>query len=190
MNKYLIIVFLLVLYSYTGFSQNFVHKDTILSEHVSCGLGIGLEYANYGGHVIFFPQRNIGIFFSLGDAIVGVAYEVGLKLRLIANLNNIISPYLIGMYGYNFAAIVTNIDSDYGYDLNRVNFGTTLGAGLDFRFKRNSNKYLSLAVLFPNVNKGVVNNYRNFLQQNYDESFSNTPSSVMVSIGFNIIIPY
>ncbi len=189
MSKNLIIVLLIMFCSYTAFSQTNSQKDAIFSEHASCGLGYGLEYGKIGGHIIFYPQRNVGIFFSLGSATIDVAWEVGLKLKILPNTYNLISPYLIGMYGYNFTAMVSDDDLSSGYAFDKINYGTTFGAGLDIRFKHYSNNYLSLAVLFPSINRGDVNGYRNFLQQTYGLSFSDNPSTVVVSVGYNIILP-
>src|SRR5208283_3104239 len=115
-------------------SQNNVQNKTIISEQASIGVGLGLDYGGIGAHFLYYPQKNLGLFVGLGDAIAGIGYNVGLKLKFLADHNNTVSPYLIGMYGYYAAIDITNATQ-----YNKLFYGPTIGFGLDFRFRRESN---------------------------------------------------
>ena len=70
-------------------------------DKLTVGLGIGYDYGDYGANVIYYPQRSIGVFGAVGYAVAGVGYNVGVKLRVLANKSTtVLTPFVMGMYGY------------------------------------------------------------------------------------------
>jgi hypothetical protein len=149
---------------------------------VSLGLGLGFDYGGIGASLLYYPQKNIGLFFGGGYAIAGFGYNAGLKLKLSNEKPTVVSPFIMAMYGYNAAVAVSGNSS-----FDKLFYGPSFGAGIDIRSKRpNSKGYLSIALLIP-VRNPDVNNYINDLQTNDGVSFSNLPP-VGISIGYRFLL--
>lgn len=81
-------------------------------DKLTIGLGIGLDCGGFGGNIIIYPQKNVGIFAGGGYALAGFGWNAGLKLRLISDSpDSKISPFLLAMYGYNSAITVVDKSS-------------------------------------------------------------------------------
>ncbi|MBL7845293.1 MAG: hypothetical protein KF846_14110 [Cyclobacteriaceae bacterium] len=138
MNR--IIILLLVLGSLNTWAQFEPVAET--PSTFSLGLGIGLDYGGIGGRATFSPIPSFGVFGSLGYAIAGVGFNAGLQYRISPD-NNIV-PVLTAMYGYNAALKVTG-----AFEVNELYYGPSLGAGVEFKSKRNTKNYFSLELLVP-----------------------------------------
>ncbi len=165
-------------------SQKNTQSKPVISEQASVGVGSGLDYGGIGAHISYYPQKNLGLFLGLGDAIAGFGYNAGLKLKFLADRNYTVSPYIVGMYGYYAAVDVTNATQ-----LNKLFYGPTIGFGLDFRFNRESNGYWSVALLIP-IRNTDPQNYINNLVNNDGATSVASLSPVSFSIGYNFIFSY
>ncbi|MES1181739.1 MAG: hypothetical protein ABUL44_02995, partial [Flavobacterium sp.] len=141
----------------------------------SFGLGLGLDYGGIGCNVLTYPGQHIGIFGGVGYALAGIGTNGGIKLRIVPISSDKTSLYFTGMYGYNAAIRVAN-DTEH----NRLFFGPTMGAGIDFRQTKNG--YWSLALLVP-VRSDEVNQYINSLKA-MGVKMRNSLLPVAISVGY------
>ena len=51
------------------------------TEKLNLGVGIGFDYGTIGANLLFYPQKNIGIFAGGGYNLMGFSYNAGLKGR-------------------------------------------------------------------------------------------------------------
>lgn len=142
---------------------------------LSVGLGAGLDYGGIGVNVSVFPQKNIGIFGSVGYAIAGVGYNAGLKIRILGKKK--VSPFLTGMYGYNAAIKVINASK-----FDKVFYGPSFGGGIDIRFRKYTN-YLTVALLIP-IRDADVKDYMDHLEEDEGADFSSGLMPIAISIGY------
>ena len=152
-------------------------------DKVSIGIGAGLDFGGFGGNVIYYPIKNVGIFGGVGYALAGAGYNVGVKYRYIPDKpTSKIDPFGMIMYGYNAAIAVLNA-SEY----NKLFFGPTLGVGIDFHRKPMNKGYLSFALLIP-IRSSAVNEYMDDLENNHGAEFQNRLFPVGISVGYKLII--
>lgn len=141
-------------------------------------LGMGLDYGGLGVNLLLYPQHNVGLFGGVGYAVAGLGYNVGIKIRVLTGRVN---PFVVGMYGYNTAIKVSNASK---YD--RLFYGTSLGAGIDFGPSRHWHYgYFSLAVLIPQRGKEVYD-YIADLKKYSNVSFKQELLPIDISIGYRI----
>jgi hypothetical protein len=144
------------------------------------GFGFGLDYGGFGLNATVYPQENIGLFVGGGFALAGFGYNAGLKLRLLPKKrSSTVSPFLLGMYGYNAAIFITN-DTRY----NKLFYGPSFGAGVDIGSRNRG--YLSLALLVP-VRSSDVNDYMDQLRAN-GVTFNNNLIPIAFSLGYKFVI--
>jgi hypothetical protein len=152
-------------------------------DHTSISIGVGMDHGGFGGKFLVYPQNNFGLFVGAGYAIAGFGINCGFKVRLInEKKQSKISPYLIGMYGYNAAIAVTNADQ-----YNKLFYGPTFGIGLDFRPNPESIGYWSFALLLP-IRSSEVNNYIDDLKNNHGVEFKNGLVPIGISFGYRFIL--
>jgi len=155
----------------------------IPTDRINLGVGFGLDYGGIGFSLLVYPQRNIGLFAGGGYAIAGMGYNVGVKLRFMAEESTSKAVgYVTGMYGYNAAVSVQNAS-----DLNKLFYGFTLGAGVDLRSKTKKGGYWSLAVFLP-FRSSEIDSYLNELETNYGVEVKNGFLPITISIGYRIIM--
>lgn len=148
---------------------------------VTLGLGLGLDHGGIGANLIFYPQRNIGIFGGIGYALAGAGWNVGLKLRTISdNPSSKVSFFFLAMYGYNAAIAVVNKSS-----LNKLFNGPTFGLGIDTRMKPDKRHYWSFALLIP-VRSSEVDDYFDYLKYAQGVEFNNQ----LMPVGFSFSYKY
>lgn len=172
MNR--IVVLLLVLASLNTWAQ-FEPIEEVPSKF-SLGLGIGLDYGGFGGRATFHPAPSFGVFGALGYALAGAGFNFGLQYR-ISPENNVV-PVLTGMYGYNAALKVTG-----AFEVNELYYGPSLGAGVEFKSKRNTKNYFSLELLVP-FRDSQFDKDREFYENNYGVEF-NDVFPVTISLGYH-----
>jgi hypothetical protein len=162
-------------------NPTYAQKSTV--DKATIGIGLGLDYGGIGGNFLYYPQNNIGLFAGLGYNLVGVGYNVGAKIRLInAAKPNKISPYVLGMYGYNTVIVVKNASQ-----FDKVFYGTTFGLGLDYKSSKLSDHYWTFALLLP-TRGSEVDDYFTSLKNNHSIVFNNNLSPVTLSIGYRILV--
>jgi len=152
--------------------------------NTTIGLGVGLDYGGIGANILYYPVDQIGLFAGVGYAFAGAGYNVGAKFRLNAKKDSPkISPYLMGMYGYNAAIAVKNASN-----FNKLFYGPTFGFGVDFKPKdKGRNGYWSLALLVP-IRGSDVDQYIEYLENNNNIEFQNGLLPIGFSIGYRIKI--
>jgi len=148
-------------------------------EVISIGAGLGLDYGGLGANLLYYPQKNTGIFIGVGYAVIGTGYNAGVKLRLFPSVKEYanVNPFVTAMYGYHAFLDVTNATQ-----YNKIFYGYTVGLGVDIRRKRGC---WTVAVLFP-LKSSEVYNYTNELRLSQGNFINptNTLYPLMPSIGY------
>jgi len=152
-------------------------------DQFSIGIGGGLDYGGFGGNLSYYPAKSIGLFGGIGYALAGVGFNGGLKFRLIPKKPEArVRPFGLAMYGYNAAVAVLN-ESQH----NKLFYGPTLGAGIDFHRNPQKRGYWSFAIFVP-IRNTEVKEYIETLENDYGADFQNALFPVTVSIGYKFII--
>jgi hypothetical protein len=152
-------------------------------DEASLGFGMGMDYGGFGVNLLYYPNRSIGVFGAGGYALAGFGYNVGLKGRFLAGKRTYgVYPYLQAMYGYHAAVYVTNATQ-----YNKLFYGFTCGAGIDYRHKPGSKGYWSLGLLVP-FRSPDVDTYMDDLEQNHGVVFKNRLPAVGFSFGWRLIL--
>lgn len=163
-------------------AQSLLKKKGPGYDRVSAGIGIGPDYGGLGANLMVYPQRNIALFAGGGYALAGFGYNAGAKLcfrseRVIPRAN----CYLLGMYGYNTAVIVSN-----KAEFNKFFYGPTLGFGIDTRHLPWKAGYWAFALLFP-MRSQEVDEYVTYLKEQHKAELSDfLPFSF--SIGYRLVL--
>ncbi len=173
------IIIVLLMSCTMGYSQT-QHGETTGLEKISGGIGVGFDYGGLGINLLVYPHRNIGMFVGVGYAVAGVGSNVGVKVKIKDGSK--ISPYLLGMYGYN-SAIKVKGASHY----NRMFYGPSFGLGIDLKLKRHIKGYFSFALLVP-VRSSDVDDYIDALKNTGGISFENKLLPIGFSVGYHIVI--
>lgn len=158
-------------------------QNSFSSDMSSFGIGFGLDYGGIGGNLLYYPQRNVGLFLGVGYAFAGFGYNLGMKLRLIGEKHS--SPataYLIGMYGYNAAIAVSNADQ-----FNKLFYGPSIGFGLDYKSNPSKLSYWTFSLLFP-IRGSEVDDYITDLKNNHGVEFKNDLLPIAISVGYRFIL--
>jgi hypothetical protein len=176
-------------------TNTFINKQDVLSidrklkppaknyapEGMSVGLGTGLNYGLIGGNILFYPQKNIGIFMSGGYQLTKLAFDVGIKLRSIGKSNtSILKPTATIMYGAN-----TYIWLRYQSSYNTYFKGITLGLGLDAHFNGNKRGYWSFDVLYPFRDDETIEYINEMKDEGMGFRFELLP--IVISAGYRFI---
>jgi len=152
-------------------------------DKITIGIGFGQDFGGLGANLVFYPLKNIGIFGGLGYNLVGAGYNVGAKFRLVSSKPTAkVTPFALGMYGYN-AVIRVSDASQY----DKVFYGPTFGAGIDFKSFPRNKLYYSIALMIP-IRGSEVDEYIEDLKNNHNVVFSSDLVPVTLSIGFKYII--
>ena len=164
-----------------------VQQDSIPApahaDKLTIGLGLGQDYGGLGAGLLFYPVKSVGVFAGAGYAFAGVGFNAGAKVRFISKKpSSKLTPYILAMYGYNAAIAVTAAP-----DFNKIFYGPTFGAGLDFHFRPGKMGYWSLALLIP-VRSSEVKSYMDDLEQNHGVQFTNGLFPVGGSFGYKFIL--
>lgn len=183
MKKVILVILLgLLLFSTNSNAQDSI-KIPARIDKFTLGLGMGLDYGGFGGNLLFYPQKNIGIFAGVGYALAGMGYNFGTKLRLVPNKPTAgITPFLLAMYGYNAAIAVSNAK-----EYNKLFYGFSAGIGFDTRLKPTKSGYWSFALIVPFRGTDVTE-YMDDLKQNHGVEFKNDLLPVAISIGYRLLI--
>jgi hypothetical protein len=149
-------------------------------DRTSIGLGYGPDFSGAGISILrYASNKHIGIFGGVGVTAAGVAMDGGVKLRLLLlEYKAKINPFLLGMYGYNGAVSVAN-NSSY----NKIFYGTTVGIGLDLKFRPNSRGYWTWAWMFTSTNLKEME-YMRYLENDKQVVFPTRPNAFRFSIGY------
>jgi len=152
-------------------------------DKISIGIGGGLDYGGFGGSLLMYPAKSVGLFAGAGYAFAGMGVNAGAKIRFISKTPvPRTTPYIMGMYGYN-AVIAVYGANEY----NKFFYGPSFGIGIDFpkRFERNG--YWSIALLVP-VRGPEAKNYMNELETNHGIDFKIGLLPVAFSFGYKFFL--
>jgi hypothetical protein len=157
-------------------------NSVITFDKLSVGLGIGQDFGGVGGNILYYPQRNVGLFCGIGYNLAGVGFNLGVKSRIaIGSSKSHVMLYALAMYGYNAVVKVADIPR-----LNKVFYGPTIGAGLDFKPLKYSDDYVSVSLFLP-LRSSEVQEYMDYLGQAYSVVFEQGLFPVTFSIGYRIV---
>ena len=111
-----------------------------------------------------------------------MGYNLGIKSRIAlgSSTSHVLLSFM-AMYGYNAVIRV----QDYR-DLNKVFYGATIGAGVDFKPFRYSDDYISLSLFVP-LRSSEVQDYVDYLEQVYNVVFEQGLIPVTFSFGYRIV---
>lgn len=119
-------------------------KDA-LDGKVYFGVGAGLDHGGLGVRADVRPIPHLAVFGGAGSAFAGIGWNAGLIGRILPESK--VTPYVIGMYGYNTAYVLkqrntgTQVDSDLYY-------GPSFGGGVELKAK-GRNTFWHLGLLVP-----------------------------------------
>jgi hypothetical protein len=157
-------------------------KCNIQQDKIAIGMGMGIDYGGFGYNIIAYPYKKIGFFAGGGFALVGLSYNVGIKVRFLSsNSSSKVTPALLAMYGYN-ATILIRYDNKY----NKLFYGYTAGFGIDIRPNPKKNNYLSVSLLIPFRRIELIT-YMDYLKS-HSISINLGPFPILISVGARTII--
>jgi hypothetical protein len=153
-------------------------------DKITLGVGAGYDFGGYGGvNAIYYPQRSIGVFAAGGYTPAGIGYNFGIKLRAISNKSaSEVMPFFVAMRGY-YTAVAPK---DFSY-YNRLFFGTTLGAGVDFRPDNSKFGYITGTILVP-IRNVDSKNYIDYLNTFAGVPITHKLHAINGSIGYKFIL--
>jgi hypothetical protein len=160
-----------------------IKSKTYPADKSSLGIGLGLDYGGYGACFTIYPQQNIGVFGSIGYALAGLGYNVGLKARLLFNNKKpSASLFVAGMYGYNTAFKIKNLGT-----LNKIFYGPSLGIGLETAVKPQKAGVWAFAVYVP-IRSQEALDYQEYLKSRPFLDMKNDLLPIAISIGYKFTI--
>jgi hypothetical protein len=156
--------------------------DSVVDK-LTIGVGAGYDFGGYGGNAIYYVERSIGLFAGVGYAIAGVGVNAGVKLRVLTSRSTtLITPFIIGMYGYYAQAS----PKDFAI-YNKIFYGYTAGAGLDYRPRHSKFGYITATILVP-FRTDDAQRYINDLATRRGLNYKNNLRSVTASIGYKFML--
>ena len=159
-------------------------QDSIKLDKFAAGIGVGYEFGGIGANLIYYPQRNIGIFGGAGYTLVGFGYNAGVKIRYAETDKALmVDPFIMAMYGYN-----NTLRYDRNTKFNQTYYNVTLGGGVDFRPGKSKLGYFSLTIYVPFRNPDAKNYNENYVQWFYPTNLSNKQYPLSASIGYRFLI--
>jgi hypothetical protein len=154
-----------------------------MPDKISFGLGGGLDFGGFGGNLLVYPNKNLGLFLGGGYALAGLGVNVGAKVRFIsAKPNAKVNTYLLMMYGYNAAVAVSG-----NTDLSRLFYGPSAGIGFEMRPRPYRPGYLTIALLVP-FRSSEVDDYMDHLENSHGVQFQNELFPIAFSLGYRFIL--
>ncbi len=152
-------------------------------DKVSLGAGMGMDFGGFGGNLLVYPQRNIGLFGGIGYAFAGTGYNIGAKIRFVSeNTRSKAAFYGLAMYGYNAAIAVSNAT-----EFNKLFYGPTIGFGFDYKTHPSKKGYWTFAVLLP-IRSSDVDDYIKDLEDHHSIEFKNALMPIGITLGYRIIL--
>lgn len=123
------------------------------------GIGYGLDYGGFGLQYTRYVEKNVGLFGAIGYTnTADVPYNIGAKIRYIYSKSTAkSSPFLLGMYGYHRGMIYKNLKWD-----SSLQYGFTIGAGVDYRTSLVKQNFLSFAIFYPLIKNETVQDKNKF----------------------------
>ncbi len=150
---------------------------------LSVGIGVGLDYGGLGADVLFTPYQGLGVFVGLGYNMVGLGWNTGIKVLLKdAKSDKKVTPYFVGMYGYNAVIKAQGVRTIYnisGADIAEDYRGFSFGGGLDWRTAKG---VWSFKLLVP-IRSSAFKDKLDYLKRTGYTFKPDNPYPVLFSIG-------
>ncbi len=175
-----ITIFFAIIALFHSFANAQTEEYPPQTEKVNLGIGAGFDYGGVGINMLFYPQKNIGLFAGGGYALAGVGYNIGLKGRFFLKDDAAVTPFVMGMYGYHSAVKIKD-----NSNLSKLFYGPTFGAGIDWRVGELRKNYIAIALTVP-LRNGEEKEYKQMLTNNYGAQFENDFLPVGMSIGYRL----
>jgi hypothetical protein len=157
-------------------------NSVITFDKLSVGLGIGQDFGGFGGNILYYPQRNFGLFCGIGYNLAGVGYNLGIKSRIaLGSSTSHLLLSALAMYGYNAVIKVADMR-----ELNKIFYGATVGVGLDYKPFEYSDDYISVSLFVP-FRSSEVQEYMDYLEQVYGAVFEQGLFPITFSVGYRIV---
>ena len=158
-------------------------RTAIKRDKISAGVGLGIDYSDFGAGVTIYPLKYIGVFANAGIFLAGPSYSVGLRARYITKSR--IDPYLSLQYGYGGSVIILDNDGHIDKDKTKLFISPNIGAGVDIHITQTL--FITSGITVSSAFPDIVD-YRNELKENYD--FGNSiilPVSISVGLKWRIL---
>jgi hypothetical protein len=189
MRKYILIALILTVSACVhaqdsaSFTMQEISADTIPVDKLSVGVGGGYEFGGLGANVIYYFTKALGVFAGAGYPLTGFGYNAGAKLRIVVDQSaGTFMPYVIVMYGYNATIIVPSFP-----EKNKIFYGLSVGAGVDYRPGNSKFGYLSATVYLP-IRSTAVKDYAENLNYFYGIPYAtNRIFPLSLSLGYKFI---
>lgn len=140
MRKLLFFIWLPMIATYSN-AQDKIYNPK--EEKLNIGLGAGMDYGGLGINILYYPQKNVGIFAGGGATIPGLGYHAGLKGRIFLNETSSITPFIMAMYG--------RISTE---TVGKNKYRPSFGGGIDWRVGKTKRNYLSIGVTYSSLYEG------------------------------------
>ena len=157
-------------------------RTAIKRDKISAGVGLGIDYSDFGAGVTIYPLKYIGVFANAGIFLAGPSYSVGLRARYITKSR--IDPYLSLQYGCGGSVIILDNDGHIDKDKTKLFISPNIGAGVDIHITQTL--FITSGVTVSSAFPDIVD-YRNELKEDYD--FGNSiilPVSISVGLKWRI----
>lgn len=142
------------------------------------GFGLGMDYGGIGGKLEYMFLNHAGLFGGIGYNFHSLGWNTGIMLK--ATPKEMITPYLLGMYGYTGVIRIVNA-SEYDF----IDFGFSLGGGFEIKTKQQN--VWQFGVILP-FRSNEFKDHHQALQDNPAIEFNNNLSLLAFSVGFKIVI--
>lgn len=165
-------------------AQSLPYSGMRHASKLSLGLGMGLDYGGFGMNLNYYPMRNLGIFGGIGYPFQSVGLNVGLRFRHIPlHARGKVNPFGIVMYGYN-----TSVNVSGAEEYNRLFYGLTMGAGVDFYpWTKGGPGYFTFGLLIP-MRSPDVGDYLLYVDAQPDINLDNYVSPIALTLGFKLFL--
>jgi len=175
----------IVCFSFSSFAQELQTKNLFSTEEITVGVGVGLEYGVLGFKAKYTGlHKNISPIINIGLSEYAAIWNFGLEARLNPEMSRHLSPYVSLCYGVNGAS---DLDSRYGVGEARSLYGFNMGFGLNVKFRKKGNSYLSLGGNYRIISarsKDIIDDFK----EKYDIRFGGDYISLIPSLGIFFVI--
>lgn len=148
-------------------------RSNVYEENVaktgSIGFGLGLDYGGLGAQLMFQPEKHLGVFGSVGYALAGVGYNIGVMARLTPEKR--VVPTVSFMYGYNGSIYIQNT-------FQKLYYGTSLAGGIILNSKRNDNTFWHFELVAPFRSNAYNSDYKFW--------YNAEPVPISICVGYHL----
>lgn len=174
--KGLLIVLVLVFYT----NSFLLAQEAKPKNRTFGGLGVGIPYGGFGLQLGQQLSSELDVFGGLGYNLVGVGYNVGLKLNIPSEKRT--QFYLAVMYGYNSVIKIKNLEES-----NKSYYGPSFGLGLKLKSRRYNIPFWDFSVILP-VRNASFKEDQDYYANNSGITGFTKAFPVLISVGYHFQI--